>query len=339
MMRKQILQRQNKVFTLPVAFMLYYLNLVMEGNLSMHDLPEDRLLDPQLGTKSSTSVLPLDLPSCPQCSVVPKLTSTSDGVVIFFHIPKTGGLSISLEFEHLVKTRPEDEYNIMKYDQRFEPTNIALQKLTNYLKNPTKKVQLIKFHGLHPVFSTVQKTYLETMREESRKKSDPFFVFCAARESLETFFSTFNFFCFQLQKYTECKAKPTLDHVMRMVKPNLQAHWLVCKMSQTFESMTLPSGPMRWEESHEEGSFFPLHCPDLLSKLVDNMDWIGQLDELGETIRLLCEDLGLPVGLKKKNPTSKKHIQLDRLSTLTKSEVETIKRGLQLNSKLYGFSK
>jgi len=258
---------------------------------------------PLLETNKKDILLPASSP----------LSFKNGGLILFFHIPKSAGSSITFD----IKSQPKD-FEFISADNRKESTSFPVAKrrieeLTEKFPHSDNRIRFVEFHGKHPTFSSLHGT-IKRWRERAASIDMPFFVFTITRDPINLQISTFNFFCIQINKYVKCGVPHTIKGLLQKCPSNPQTRWL-CHSSETFMA----------------GNF---SCPHLHEQIIDQIDWVGTMEKFDETIEVVSKVIfphKLKGFVKNKGIKVKGVIRKD----LNKSNIMRLKQSTEVDAALY----
>jgi hypothetical protein len=217
------------------------------------------------------------------------------GVVIFYHSPKTGGMTVRANFQD--KLHPND--NIIHH-QMLGYNGKSLQGHSKIIdgfltQNRRDKLSLdtqVLFLELHGPTQSVLQLYteLQRWRRLAVQHDTGFFAWSLVREPLSFSVSYFNFFWASPCLFESgCPYKlhaPTEENYLSTHKPNVQClYW--SRSDVTWRSFIYHdvSDPMQtaWPVATET------ECQAVEQVLLQEMDWVGTTDKLSqETLPLLA---------------------------------------------------
>jgi len=232
--------------------------------------------------KKNHSVEEINRPSLPDMS--------NGGIVLFFHIPKTGGST----FRNLAKIN--DKFDIYSNGGK-TPLKEVKDRVTKWSLDPNivnqeRKVKFEEFHwNYDPLYELIDD--IRTWRSNAEKNNVPFFVFTMVRDPLDTYISIYNYFCKILgqQNYTNCPPPYTIDNMIEISRDNPQSRYLcyatvlnvIGSRRDATDSISMKQG-----------------CGDIIQLVEENMDWVGTLENIKVTLGLFAS-MGINLGIKHLN--------------------------------------
>ncbi len=247
-------------------------------------------------------------------SVLPNFgIDTDGGVVLFYHVAKTGGTSIRNLFETLQDEIPETfsfirvtlwEYHIFAdyYDQSngsqssndscdILPTRSGTRRMQSINKTvreflssssssentSSPKTLLLELHGSEFGLKSLS-TYLKRWRKLSQKSKKPFFAFTVIRDPAPFAMSYFNFFHYDCnERWCDVPYNEATESNLLLSSrshPNLQCFLLMYDIHTSFYQGCPPTKQ---------------DCDDLYENVMKKqLDWVGTTEKLSEeTIPLL----------------------------------------------------
>ena len=199
-----------------------------------------------------------------------------NAVLIFFHIPKTGGSTYigsvgKLDF----------------IESHFAPGRNAFKRMLprlNYLcSNPPsadepRKTGLFILHGLAPSFWELQEQ-LQHWRSNAKANGVKIFVFTSLREPISWYLSAFNY---HYRRDGRDRLPATEEGLLRAAQHNPLCTYLIKGYQYTRQSVR-----NQYKPTSED-------CNAILHGMYKNMDWVGTTDRMKESTELLRRLLGLP---------------------------------------------
>lgn len=256
-------------------------------------------------------------------SVLPDFEHNGGGLVVFYHVAKTGGSTIRSLFKKVSQEKPsqfsyrrisnpfrneaEDSKNIDSSDvEMCLPPGIyphwpakvhgQFQRLlsNNLNKESEEKTTLLEIHGGSPGLREIL-PLIKEWREISKANNKPFFAFTTVREPVsyaKSYFKQFHLNC----TYDWCEQDQftiaTEENLLMSTQPNRQCFLLnhassVAGMKKRF---------------YEKCKVTEDDCKDIFKAMEDNLDWIGTTENLSkDTIPLLLRMFGFPFDINTKN--------------------------------------
>jgi hypothetical protein len=207
-------------------------------------------------------------------------TFDEGGVVIFFHVAKTGGTSIRSIFGKKARIMPHVYLETVPNATAFLNSAALVDRVLT--RNTTfevgKKVLFLETHGLKAPAMPFMHSHLQRWRQMAAEHGTSFFAFTLIREPVSYAVSYFNFFNAFPCTLGFCPWRlysPTEGNLVTTTEANNQCllmsrdHWGIFFMKN------------RTPPSTEE-------CNNVYDMLLQDMDWIGTTEALSqETIPLL----------------------------------------------------
>jgi hypothetical protein len=208
--------------------------------------------------------------------------SETGGVVIFFHVAKTGGTTIRSNVAQMPGVR-----RLWVLDTPALFKNYTVEA-TSYLKgqptDPTKPILFLEFHGFRSIGMKPLHNAIEKWRAVAAQYNTSLFTFTVLREPVSFAVSNFNFFYAEPCSFGEKGCfwplwPATEKSLVATASPNLQCLLLVKDHNTIFKNATRPDVKKR-------------ECVDIYEMMRQDMDWIGRTETLStETEPLLAHVL------------------------------------------------
>jgi len=254
---------------------------------------------------------------------------TSAGVIMFYHLFKTGGTTIRANFRNM----PNVRFQRLSYYDGLNWTKYNIEPILSRLDNTTSSTchHLVEWHIDHPApgYPTILdlEPHLKRWRKLSSESGVPFFIFSLLRDPLAFSVSYFNQFnahhhYYAWNPYPDL-VNATEENFVKTFVPNRQC--LILASSPTGVPLDRPVS------RHE--------CLRVQQVLMNNFDWVGttermQTETLPLLLHLLSKDDYLS-RLKLHNQSSKKRGLSLSLSGLSNETVALVKKGSGLDQRLY----
>lgn len=231
--------------------------------------------------------------------VLPSFVDQKGGVVIFYHVSKTGGQSIRYMME---KAPGKDfyrcvfrEYINRKLGKKIPPHQKSCPYLldgSNQVRMLEKKVlprldkntdldpYLVELHGGPAGTGLIELApYLRKWRAIAKRNNKPFFVFTLVREPVSFAVSYFKFFNTECKfDWCETQYEATEENLLRAAVSNHQC-FLLAHTSAT-EGMD--------ERAYEHCPVTKDDCEDIYTIMKEQLDWVGTTEKASkETLPLL----------------------------------------------------
>jgi Fe2+ or Zn2+ uptake regulation protein len=237
----------------------------------------------------------LAIPSFQSSSIMPAFTSIQNagpkdksrtlptfnegGVVIFFHVAKTGGTSIRSIFgdrQRIPTVYLETVYNASHFLNSAALIDRVLTKNTTF--DIGKNVLFLETHGLNAPALPFMHPHIQRWREMAAEHGTSFFTFTIIRDPVSYAVSYFNFFNAAPCTLGFCPWRlymPTEGNLVQTTEANNQCllmardHWGIFMQ----KNRTAPT---------------PQECDNVYDLLLQDMDWVGTTEAMSEeTIPLL----------------------------------------------------
>lgn len=241
---------------------------------------------------------------------LPQFQEGKGGLVIFYHVAKTGGSTIRGLF-HQLDSKVSNHFKNVRYmnplNSNFRAPDVNVdggtciphghQKWEKSYRNTLKHITsedhnvtlLLEIHGGCPGLE-IMAPYIQNLRKTSQEHNKPFFAFTLVRDPLPYLISYFKFFHGQRCTWRWCEhgryANFTEENLLAsaQVHPNQQCFLL--KHLSAIEGMH-PSFYDKCRVGADD-------CNNLYSSMKSTLDWIGTTERLSvDTLPLLHQMLGL----------------------------------------------
>jgi hypothetical protein len=208
-----------------------------------------------------------------------------NAVVIFIHVPKTGGVSIVSN----VKRGPVKMKYFLFINEKKKTWSLGKDYIDHYCSSPgttyeEKQSVFLELHTLAPAYMEIQ-DQIQAWRTNATTNGKELFVFTILREPVSWALSAFNYV--HTKKVNELMTDPnttTINTVMRSIaQENPQCSFLA-------HSWIYPQAPdrRRWSAKKKD-------CDLLLNSLMSQIDYIGITERHQETLEMLRYLLDFPM--------------------------------------------
>jgi hypothetical protein len=280
-------KKSGMVFRATLILSILCLSALVAENLNIAVVPAlPTSFQEKLMSLSSTIVEKRKLPSF-----------ENGGVVVFNHIPKTGGTTLRETYSKL----PNIEWQfvggmneLLKYAEEVD------LRLTNKIKD--NKILFLELHGPIPGMFTLH-DFLDRWRSIAQEQGTSFFAFTMVRDPVAFSVSFFNFILAEPCIFNGCPYKtypPTEENFIESAHSNYQCTYL--------------SRDATWFDFTEKQKIPPLvtkyECDAVYDVMKLDMDWIGRTEALStETMPLLSHML---VDKRQKSPLLESYNEVEK---------------------------
>lgn len=231
---------------------------------------------------------------------LPLFQKGKGGLVIFYHVAKTGGTTIRELFS---QSKPK-HFVYKKYTNKMRkkfrtqggacnPRGANYYDHRRHILNHTKfhrnkKILLLEIHGGTPGLE-IMAPYIQKLRKASLEHNKPFFAFTLVRDPLPFTISYFKFYHGKGCKYDWC------EHGSYAInEKNLLASAQVHPNQQCFLLKHLSAIEGMHPSFYEKCRVTADDCNNLYTTMKSTLDWIGTTERLSvDTLPLLYQMLGL----------------------------------------------
>jgi len=267
------------------------------------------------------------------------------GLMVFYHVAKTGGTAIRNIFERMAKDRPNDfvSRRITIFDPTYDTwpvrkrdtcppiNNKARHRMRHLLPTVESLLQseepertiLLEIHGGEYGLKAMAE-HINEWRKKSNKNSRPFFAFTLLRNPVDFSVSYFNYFHYGCSEpwcdvqYDDASEDNLIKSIDR--HSNLQCFFLLHDLHASFYERCKPT---------------ETECNTIYQILKESLDWVGTTENISsETIPLVTYMLD---GTKNSSEDSDKVNVSEKgiLKMLDQSTAMELKSRMEFDSKLY----
>jgi len=207
------------------------------------------------------------------------------GLVIFFHLAKTGGTGIRINFNRTMPHVQVEHVGTMDGMHQASLTATKfLEQRQDPLQYPDKTVLFLELHGILPSLFAMHAAFAN-WRVMAARHNTTFFTFSVLREPVSYAVSYFNFYQAEPCSFSTCKTalvQPSEDNLSRLLLFNHQCELLAREHWELFGT--------RAELFHRNVTADECRAAYVLLKA--DMDWVGTTAALStETLPLLTSML------------------------------------------------
>jgi len=287
--------------------------LFLFGNALCNRAIEDTTSD-SLGVASiSKSNTPVPLPDF-----------TLGGVVVFIHIPKTGGTSVRKNFEAEERVQYIFAHNRTVYNATVQIVEDAVTKGTN-----NQSIIMYEIHAKDSPSFFQMRRRLKRWKHEAKLSGVPVFYFTILRDPLAYSFSHFSFFHLQERNKSFEKCNATATNFLRLTVKNPQCQFLF-------------KGEASMRAQRSRGWVIqPDECWEVQQEMNQLLDWVGTTEELSsQTLPLLAKLLQTTPRLQfERHRVSKETGATFGRENVTTGVAEQVLDMSTLDTELYTFAK